>query len=363
MDGFIHSFSRCTAQRRRGARSRAVSESGRPRGRRKRGPGSGSLAALPTPPCARQAPLERPRGSARLPPDPRGRRAGNPADTRHRRPEGRPPPRSPARGGVCRRRGPQAGRGLALPPSAVHVTGSGGAGLEPGPGPRSARPGARGPERPERGPVSAGRAGSAGRVGLGSAGAGGRRPAGRCADRCAQAGARVAGARRREGAAVRLRAFGAGKTQGLVPVWVGFRCSGGRSPAGQHPVPLARLPSTRAYDGFVAVVDVFWSSWDLRVQIPGHIRACLACTGRRGRGAMGGGGRPRPSSPLGRRCGWKEVEFSASRLLCFRGWLSRHKLPPAISRTCHCFRHGLLGDHHPPRPCLAAGHGGSPSAS
>lgn len=237
-----------------------------------------------------------------------------------------------------------------LPPSAVHVTGSGGAGLEPGPGPgpRSAQPGARGPEQPERGPVSAGRAGSAGRVGLGSAGAGGRRPAGRCADRCAQAGARVAGTRRREGAAVRLRAFGAGKTRDLVRLWVGFRCSGGRSPAGRHPVPLARLPSTRACDGFVAVLDVSWSSWDLRVQIPGHIRACLACTGRRGRGAMGGGEISPLFSPG--MYGWKEVEFSASRLLCFKGWLSRHKLPPAVARTCHCFRHGLLGDHHPPGP-------------
>lgn len=52
----------------------------------------------------------------------------------------------------------------------------------------------------------------------------------------------------------------------------GFRGVGGGGGAQDStPAPLASPPGVR--NGFVAVIDVSWSSWDFRVQIPGHVRA------------------------------------------------------------------------------------------
>lgn len=132
MGGFTCSFSKYTAQRRRGARNRAASVSSRP--------GRGESAA----PAAAALPRYRPRpglgrlrscaaGSARLPPiapaSPEAGAPGPPSGASEAR--GAPPPSDGPGQGLPSRRG-GSGRTGSAPAPATHVTA---AGLEPEPEP------------------------------------------------------------------------------------------------------------------------------------------------------------------------------------------------------------------------------------
>lgn len=48
--------------------------------------------------------------------------------------------------------------------------------------------------------------------------------------------------------------------------------------------------------------------------------------------------------------GAMEVGFSSARLMCFKRWLSRQKLPPLVARTCHHSRQRLRVTIKPPTP-------------
>lgn len=48
--------------------------------------------------------------------------------------------------------------------------------------------------------------------------------------------------------------------------------------------------------------------------------------------------------------GAMEVGFSSARLLCFKRWLSRQKLPTLVARTCHHSRRRLRVTITPPPP-------------
>lgn len=70
--------------------------------------------------------------------------------------------------------------------------------------------------------------------------------------------------------------------------------------------PRDPCPSTRVCDRFVAMVDISWSSWDLRTQIPGHIRARLSGLNWETRqGCVMGGGDSSPPFRPGTQVLWK----------------------------------------------------------
>lgn len=171
MGGFTCSFSKYTAQRRRGARIRAASVSSRPGGGESAAPAAAALPRYrPRPGPGRLRSCASKIGASPRPPTPRApRQALRAPQTRGIRGRRGAPPAARPRAGSAADAGRRPDGDRRSRPPATHVTGSGGA----GPGRSRSRgrgPGARGPGRGARsGRSAAGKRGAGGpRVGAGA---------------------------------------------------------------------------------------------------------------------------------------------------------------------------------------------------